>query len=347
MPGSPSPTPTCRPRARERVEALVASRQRLVEAGETQRRRFGQELHDAVETRLARIAGIVFELQACGELPAELLDELLAGLEATRGELRDVAAGLLPRELTDAGLASALHNLAARTASSVDVAVGCGRLPQPVEATVYYVCAEALSNVAKHASASHVRVDVRVHDGAVLTVIQDDGVGGADEALGSGLRGLCDRVEATGGRLTVTSRPGRGTRLVATVPQIAGTPDAHGPDTCRPKATPTINVSSVDTSVVARHSQAPNCGSGALPRPSQPVPHPPRTLNTTVMAPGPVTNRCRGPRPTMSRVAPRSPPRRAQNALPGCPISASGNCGPPRALPPGPSDERLVASCVR
>jgi signal transduction histidine kinase len=89
---------------------------------------------------------------------------------------------------------------------------------------VYYVCAEGLSNVAKHASASHVRVAVTVDDGAVSAVIEDDGVGGANEALGSGLRGLADRVEATGGRVPLTSRPGRGTRLVAKVPQIGGTP---------------------------------------------------------------------------------------------------------------------------
>ena len=210
-------------RARERVDALVASRQRLVEAGEKQRRRFGRELHDAVETRLDRLADIVVELQGCGELPAELLDDLLDGLEATRSEVRDVAAGLLPRELTDAGLAPAVHNLATRAAGSVDVAIRCGQLPQPVEATVYYVCAEALSNIAKHADASHVRVAIRVDDGTVSAVIEDDGIGGADEALGSGLRGLADRVEATGGSLIVSSQPGQGTRLEATIPQIAGT----------------------------------------------------------------------------------------------------------------------------
>jgi signal transduction histidine kinase len=211
-------------RTRDRVDALAASRQRLVEAGETQRRRIAQELESAVDTRLGRIAGIVVELQGCGELPAELLDEMLAELEASRDELRDVAAGLLPREVTDAGLASALLNVAARTPGSVNCAVECGRLSPPVETTLYYVCAEALSNVAKHANASHVRVAVRAHDGAVSAVIEDDGIGGADEALGSGLRGLADRVEATGGRLIVTSAPATGTRLVATIPQVAGTP---------------------------------------------------------------------------------------------------------------------------
>jgi signal transduction histidine kinase len=133
-------------------------------------------------------------------------------------ELREFAHGVHPAALADGGLAPALHVLAGRSPIPVDVRGDVPRLSEPVEAALFFVCAEALTNAAKHADASRVSVELSVDgDGIVLTIV-DDGRGGADPSRGSGLRGLADRVEALGGQLRLESPPRGGTRVVAEVP---------------------------------------------------------------------------------------------------------------------------------
>jgi signal transduction histidine kinase len=146
------------------------------------------------------------------------LDEVLA-------DLRELSRGIHPATLSEGGLGPALRTLARRSSVPVELQVRTqARLPERVEVAAYYVVAEALTNVAKHANASAVQVDVDADDGLVRLAIQDDGVGGADPSRGSGLIGLKDRVEATGGTLHVDSRPGKGTSLVVELPIDAGQP---------------------------------------------------------------------------------------------------------------------------
>ena len=164
---------------------------------------------------------------ATGLLPFAFLGSLLrthvskldAELQAGLGELRELARGIHPAVLTDRGLHPALHALAAR--SPVPVTLDTGgedRLPGPVESAAYFVVSEALTNVAKYARATHAEVTVRREDGRVTVEVADDGVGGADAARGSGLRGLADRVAALDGSLAVESPAGGGTRLRAEIP---------------------------------------------------------------------------------------------------------------------------------
>jgi signal transduction histidine kinase len=136
---------------------------------------------------------------------------------AVRAELRGLARGIHPAILTEEGLASALTSLARRAPLSVVVTACPERLPVPVEATAYFVAAESLANVVKHAHASQVTIDVSREDSRLAIDVTDNGVGGAD-AVGAGLRGLRDRVEALDGRLVVDSPPGRGTRVSAAIP---------------------------------------------------------------------------------------------------------------------------------
>jgi signal transduction histidine kinase len=147
---------------------------------------------------------------------------VLAGDELTHAleELRELARGIHPAVLTERGLEPAVEALAMRAPLPVelDVALGDERLPGPVEAAAYYMVAEALTNVAKYAHASEVRVDVERANGHACIVVRDDGVGGAAAEGGSGLRGLADRVEALGGRFVLTSRAGEGTTLRAEIP---------------------------------------------------------------------------------------------------------------------------------
>jgi signal transduction histidine kinase len=142
-------------------------------------------------------------------------DELAKGID----ELRELARGIHPAVLTDHGLGPALKALVNRAPVRVEVSELPGeRLAGPVEAAAYYVVAEAITNVAKHARASHVTVSVRRSSECATVTVSDDGVGGADAALGTGLRGLADRLEALDGRLYVDSPPERGTRITAEIP---------------------------------------------------------------------------------------------------------------------------------
>jgi signal transduction histidine kinase len=144
-------------------------------------------------------------------------EELALALE----ELRELARGLHPAVLSDRGLRAAVEMLAGRAPVPVEIEdIPDERLPEPVEAAAYYLIAEALTNVAKYAHASAVRVRVAAGDERVVVEVSDDGVGGADAAHGSGLRGLTDRVEALGGTLEISSPPGGGTSLRARIPRV-------------------------------------------------------------------------------------------------------------------------------
>jgi signal transduction histidine kinase len=143
-------------------------------------------------------------------------------LAAARQELRELASGIHPRALTDHGLGPALAALAERSPVPVTVVAPSDRLPAVVEAAAYFVCSEALANVAKYAQASRVRCELLVADGRLTVTVVDDGVGGADPDRGSGLRGLADRVDALGGRLTISSPAGEGTTITADLP-VQGT----------------------------------------------------------------------------------------------------------------------------
>ena len=193
---------------RERVLEVEASRRRIVEAADEQRVRLGHELRIGTERRLARVA----------ELVGQTDPELDRQLEATRRELAELALGIQPQRLTIDGLAAAIRELVERSSFAVAVEVSSGRLPAAVEAAAYFVCSEALANVAKHARASQASIRVGAEDGLLTVEVTDDGAGGADLSGGSGLRGLADRVESLGGQLSVESPPGGGTRVVARLP---------------------------------------------------------------------------------------------------------------------------------
>jgi signal transduction histidine kinase len=140
-------------------------------------------------------------------------------LDDTVGDLQELSRGLHPAILAKGGLKPALMVLARRSPVPVELDVSIhGRLPQRYEVTVYYVVCEALANTAKHALASVVHVDLSVRDGLIRLSVRDDGVGGADPTCGSGLIGLTDRVEATGGRISVVSPPGAGTSVLVEIP---------------------------------------------------------------------------------------------------------------------------------
>jgi signal transduction histidine kinase len=204
----------------DRVEQLAASRRRIVEAADAQRRRLQGELERGAGERLAAVARLVGDVSVD---PAEArAHELLGAVEeqlgAARSELAELARGIHPTALASGGLASALPELARRATIPVDVSVDAGRCSAAVEAAAYFVCAEALANVAKYARAARGTVAVERREGLLVVSVADDGVGGADPERGSGLRGLADRVEALGGRLSVESPDGAGTRLRAELP---------------------------------------------------------------------------------------------------------------------------------
>jgi signal transduction histidine kinase len=207
----------------EAREQLNASRARIVQAGDAERRRLERNLHDGAQQRLVTLA-LVLRLAesrltddpvAAAELLGRASEELALGLE----ELRELARGIHPAILTDRGLTPAVEALATRATLPVEVhGMPSERLPEAIEAAAFYVVSEALANVAKYASASRARVEVALDDGLLVVEVSDDGVGGADAGKGSGLRGLADRVEALGGGLRVSSEPGQGTTVRAELP---------------------------------------------------------------------------------------------------------------------------------
>ena len=202
---------------------LAESRARLVEASDTARRRFERNLHDGAQQWFVALSLTLRRAsEAIESNPGEasaLLKEAREQLDAGLRDLRELGRGLHPPELTEHGLGAAIEALALRTPVPVDLELALDeRLPQVVESAVYYVAAEALTNVVRYAGASKATIRLACDGGEVRVAVVDDGVGGADPGSGSGLRGLRDRVDALGGRMVVESAPGSGTRLEARLP---------------------------------------------------------------------------------------------------------------------------------
>ena len=201
---------------------LNASRARILEAAFTERRRLERNLHDGAQQRLVALAIQLRMLERRLDEPeraAPLVRAAMDELDQALAELRELARGLHPAVLHDRGLAPALETLAARAPLPVSVeGVPAERLDEPLEAAVYFVVAESLTNAVKHAGASELRVRVDAAGSELRVEISDDGRGGADPGTGSGLRGLADRVEALGGRLALDSPPGAGTVVRAALP---------------------------------------------------------------------------------------------------------------------------------
>ena len=205
---------------RAQLAELRASRRRLLDAEDDERRRLERRLRETVERRLTELARVLDRAQsgAGGGARLRRAEEQLA---RTREELRELAAGLHPGGLEDGGLAAALASLAERSPVAVALSATGARLPEEVATVAYFVCSEALANVVKYAGASCVDISVTRSEGRLRVAVRDDGLGGADPADGTGLRGLADRLEALGGTLRIDSPPGRGTRLTAELP-LAG-----------------------------------------------------------------------------------------------------------------------------
>jgi signal transduction histidine kinase len=207
---------------RESLQELRASRARIVEAADAERRRLERDLHDGAQSRLVALALLLRSARRRADDDTELaalLDRAQEELGTSLDELRELARGIHPAVLSDRGLEPALEALASRAPVPVTLELDVeGRLPGPHEAAAYFVVSEALANVAKYAGASHATVAIRRANGGVTVEVADDGVGGADAAHGSGLRGLADRVAALDGSLSLDSPAGRGTRLHAELP---------------------------------------------------------------------------------------------------------------------------------
>lgn len=209
-------------RVRAQLEELRRSRARLATAADQERRRVERDLHDGAQQRLLTLAMMLDRARTRDDVPpgTELRSELDAAVDEARDileELRRLARGIYPPELTEHGLRPALESLADRCSLPVAVDVPHRRFPQQVETVVYFVAAEALTNVAKHARAQRARLELAEQDGAILLQVQDDGTGEVDPE-GSGLQGLRDRVEAIGGELRVRGVPDQGTIITASLP---------------------------------------------------------------------------------------------------------------------------------
>jgi len=218
--------PLSRKRLAARVGQLEESRARVVDSAEAERRRIERDLHDGAQQRLVALAMNLGRARSRYEedpvAARALLEEAHADAKQALVELRDLARGIHPAVLADRGLDAALSGLAGRSPVPVTVEVDAGARPsRTIEAIAYFVVAEALTNIAKHARASHASVVVRRLDGALRIVVTDDGVGGADPAGGTGLAGLADRVSGVDGRLSVRSPAGGPTVLTVELPCVS------------------------------------------------------------------------------------------------------------------------------
>jgi signal transduction histidine kinase len=204
---------------------LRRSRARIVEATDAERRRLERDLHDGAQQRLVSVSLALRLLRSRLAAPGSndeamaASDEAASELKTAIKELRELARGIHPAILTEAGLGAAITALADRSTVPVVVsALPDRRLSAAVEAAAYFVVSESLANVAKYASASHASVGADCAGSTLRVEIGDNGVGGADGSRGTGIRGLEDRVAAVGGRLTIDSPAGQGTLVVAEIP---------------------------------------------------------------------------------------------------------------------------------
>jgi signal transduction histidine kinase len=208
---------------RARLAEIAASRLRILAAADEERGRLEHRLRDGAQRHLGELAQTLHlaSESATGQATAERIIRAELQLARTEEDLARLAHGLHPRQLSDEGLEAALTALAGDFPLQVDLTVATTAISETVAACVYFVCSEALTNVAKHASASTVQISVTARPGAVVVLVADDGAGGADRK-GRGIRGLTDRVETLGGTLTVASVHGQGTRLTAVIPNDTG-----------------------------------------------------------------------------------------------------------------------------
>ena len=202
---------------------LIASRARIVAAADDARRRLERDIHDGAQQRLVSL-GLKLRLTEESVPPERddlksMLSEAVSGLTDVFQELQEISRGIHPATLSTGGLRAAFKTLARRSPVPVNLDITIEqRLPESVEVAAYYVVAEALTNAAKHARASEVKVQARVTDKSLDLLIADDGIGGADSGKGSGLIGLKDRIAVLGGKMCVVSPAGGGTALTITIP---------------------------------------------------------------------------------------------------------------------------------
>jgi signal transduction histidine kinase len=208
---------------RSRLEELAGCRQRAVDAAEATRRRIERNLHDGMQQRLVSVAmalGLVdAKLPSEPEAAKRIASKAREALAAAMAELRQLSQDIYPTVLAERGLSAALEDLRERAAVPCGLTISLDETPSPqAAAATYFAVSEALTNVAKHARATAVRIVVRCADGVLTVEVRDDGVGGAASAGGSGLQGLIERIDAIGGRLSVTSPAGHGTTIGAEIP---------------------------------------------------------------------------------------------------------------------------------
>lgn len=212
---------------RARLSEVRASRARIVEAADEQRRRVVRDLHDGAQAGLVRVVvALQLALRGPGVTDAggTLLGDALDNARSAIDDLRELAQGVHPAVLTHRGLAPAVRSLAGRASVPVVIEIADERYPTSVESAAYFVTAEALTNVAKYAQAATARVTTTRTPSHLVLTVEDDGIGGARTSGGTGLAGLADRLAALDGSLTVSSPPGEGTHIRAEIPLSAETP---------------------------------------------------------------------------------------------------------------------------
>jgi signal transduction histidine kinase len=216
----------------ERRAELTASRARVVAIADETRRRIQRDLHDGAQQRLVQTV-IMLQLaraairDRAGQ-PAQFVDEALQQAEEASAALGELVHGIMPAALSRGGLQAGVHSLVRRVNLPVRVDVLAERLPGALEATAYFVVAEALTNALKHARADRAAVTAALDGDALRLEVRDDGIGGADPGRGTGLVGLVDRVAASGGTIAITSLPGDGTAVVVVLPVHPNPANATG-----------------------------------------------------------------------------------------------------------------------